>query len=133
MKRNLLVLLTNEEPYIELKKQKTAYYRESGDYSVYLIPPVLILGKTKYSKIDRMSINTNVVLEETTTSSSIGTILPFVNLEEFQALYNKYEVDIINGFYICEKQTSLNIKLPKITKLKLALLKYTPEGYILLQ
>ena len=133
MNRNLLVLLPCDSVFLELKNIKTQYYRTTGDYSVYKIPPVLILGKTKFNKFDRMSINTNILIDTNTEKSSIGTILPVSEIEEFTPLYNKYDIEKINGFYICENDINMHIKLSNITKLKLAMLKYTEEGYILLQ
>ena len=133
MKHNLLVFIPNDDVFFNLKKIKSELFRQTGDFTGYKIPPVLILGKTSFNKFDRLHLNTNIILDKNTTYSSIGSILRVDEIEEFLPLYEKYEIEKINGFFISSENININIKLPKITKLKLALLQNTKDGYILVQ
>ena len=134
MNENLLVLIMDKEAKGKTRELKKSLFRQSGEISLFSIPPVIILGRTEKKGFERKSWKHCISF---TTDNALMTDFGYVLNESgtLSSIQKELSLDIRPaGLYISAAPVPFTSCMHiNASKLRLAMLKCTEYGYQLLQ
>ncbi len=130
MAKNILIMTLGREMEIALNRFRRASFEKSGDMTIFAFPPVIILGETELQSFDRRSFHVEIEVER--ESSNIGGREVFLLTEPSRSTIERETGFSSPGLYYSSSTKGELETAFKIKHTKLALLKWTDNGYILL-
>ena len=119
----LLLLTPEEKETITLRREKSGYFRLSGDESAYMLPPCIILGEGgNYDA--RIEIPEHFRLGSTTRSNRFGSYLVLEETERLHAIQRELGLEEMDtGLFLSLRSEAF----PYSTSIETLRIKYLEE------
>ena len=134
MRECIFALMCDKECEKILYQLRKNLFKETGDETIFSLPPFIMLGKTEKTSFDRAHFNFNLKFENNFTLTNIGYLLKANDDNKLKELQKSLGIEEgPTGIYF-SKKNSFKMNNPIVTKhQRLVLLKPYLEGFTLLQ